>query len=154
MKQSSEPICSNALISACQLSGTVTQREEGSWDLLTQCSENQTKPKEPGNNLFVVFPQVIPRSLVHGQADHCERQSKTAAFLSDFSLLIGFAVFCLQHAWNNLKKKLKWNWDLFLSYQILMIWVSIGQAGPQYVTFNICITPLRMTLNSQWQVTT
>lgn len=33
------------------------------------------------DNLLVLFPQVIPRSLVHGQADHCERQSNADAFL-------------------------------------------------------------------------
>lgn len=82
-KQSSELLCYlNALISACLLSGTVTHRErrEELRSLLTHSGRNHRKPKE-GDNLFELFPQVIPRSLVRGQADHCEKDSITAPFL-------------------------------------------------------------------------
>lgn len=42
-------------------------------------SRNHREPKEPGDHLFVFLPQVIPRSLVHGQADHCEKRSSSTA---------------------------------------------------------------------------
>lgn len=49
-----------------------------------------SKPKELGDNLLPLFPQVIPRSLVHGQADHCERQRRSPGDFSNSSLSFYF----------------------------------------------------------------
>lgn len=70
-----------ACISACQLSGTVIHRErrrELRSPYLLQW-KTTTKPKEPEENLLVLFPQVIPRSLAHGQTCHETQQLRCSA---------------------------------------------------------------------------
>lgn len=95
--------CLNALISACLLSGTMTPGDRrkgggGGRDLLFHSNKKTTqKPQEPGNNLCVLFPQVIPRSPVHGQADHCEKHSHSTPLFGGFASPAGYRVVFASH---------------------------------------------------------
>lgn len=66
-------------VPAYSLEEWLTERGGGGRGAEIHSSRNHREPKEPGDNLFVLFPQVIPRSLVHGQADHCEKRSSSTA---------------------------------------------------------------------------